>query len=106
MASLEMTFYSPAARVPGQQFPPAYRGVAFAAQHGSWNRRYRVGYKVISVPVRNGRPTGEYDDFMTGFVTSEGTVWGRPVGVAVGKDGALFVTDDGSDSVWCVSYHG
>jgi glucose/arabinose dehydrogenase len=106
MASLEMTFYPPTARVPGQPFPTAYRGVAFAAQHGSWNRRRRVGYKIISVPVRNGKPTGEYDDFMTGFVTSDGEVWGRPVGVTVAMDGALIVTDDGSDSVWRVSYHG
>lgn len=97
-ASLEMVFYT------GQQFPSKYRNVAFAAQHGSWNRARRTGYKVISVPARNGIPTGEYEDFMTGFVTPQGDVWGRPVGVALGKDGSLFVSDDGSNTIWKVSY--
>jgi glucose/arabinose dehydrogenase len=106
MASLEMTFYSGAVRAPGRQFPRAYAGDAFAAEHGSWNRQRRVGYKVIRVPLRNGKPTGAYEDFLTGFVTPDGNVWGRPVGVAVAKDGALLVTDDGSNSVWRVSYHG
>ena len=99
-ASLAMGFYT------GQQFPPEYRHDAFAAEHGSWNRSRRTGYKLIRVPLRGGVPTGEYEDFMTGFVTPEGDVWGRPVGVAVGKDGALFVTDDGSKTVWRISYQG
>jgi glucose/arabinose dehydrogenase len=98
MASLEMVFYT------GGQFPKEFEGDAFAAEHGSWNRARRTGYKVIRVPLRNGAPTGEYEDFMTGFVTPDGNVWGRPVGVAVGKDGALFVSDDGSDTIWRVSY--
>jgi glucose/arabinose dehydrogenase len=98
MASLEMVFYT------GEQFPKEYAGDAFAAEHGSWNRARRTGYKVIRVPVRNGAPTGEYEDFMTGFVTSDGNVWGRPVGVTVGRDGALFVSDDGSNTIWRVSY--
>lgn len=97
-ASLEMVFYS------GKQFPAGYFNSAFAAQHGSWNRARRTGYKVIRVPVRNGIPTGEYDDFMTGFVTPQGDVWGRPVGVAVGRDGSLFVTDDGANTIWKISY--
>lgn len=97
-ASLEMMFYG------GQQFPREYRGDAFAAEHGSWNRAKRTGYKVIRVPLRNGAPTGEYEDFMTGFVTPAGDVWGRPVGVAEAKDGALFVSDDGSNTVWRISY--
>ena len=59
-----------------------------------------------SVPLKNGRASGEYEDFLTGFVTPEGRVWGRPVGVAVAKDGSLMVTDDGSDSIWRVSYAG
>jgi glucose/arabinose dehydrogenase len=100
MASLEMGFYT------GRQFPREYINDAFAAQHGSWNRARRTGYKVIRVPQRNGVPTGEYQDFMTGFVTPEGNVWGRPVGVAMAKDGALLVTDDGSNSIWRVSYRG
>ncbi len=99
-ASLEMTFYD------GQQFPPEYQRDIFAAEHGSWNRAVRTGYEVIRVPLKNGRATGEYEDFLTGFVTPEGQVWGRPVGVAVAKDGSLMVTDDGSDSIWRVSYAG
>jgi glucose/arabinose dehydrogenase len=95
-----MVFYT------GSKFPKEYKNDAFAAQHGSWNRAKRTGYKVIRVPQKNGVPTGEYEDFMTGFVTPEGNVWGRPVGVAVGKDGALFVSDDGSNTVWRVSYTG
>jgi glucose/arabinose dehydrogenase len=97
-ASLEMVFYA------GQQFPAEYVNSAFAAQHGSWNRARRTGYKVIRVPVRNGLPTGAYEDFLTGFVTPQGDVWGRPVGVAVGRDGSLFVTDDGSNTIWKISY--
>lgn len=97
-ASLGMTFYD------GEQFPREYHGDVFAGQHGSWNKAIRTGYEVIRVPLQNGRATGEYIDFLTGFVTSDGDVWGRPVGVAVGNDGALFVTDDGSNSIWRVSY--
>lgn len=99
-ASLEMLFYG------GKQFPAEYQGDIFAAEHGSWNRKKRSGYEVIRVPVKNGRATGEYEDFLTGFVTADGKVWGRPVGVAVGKDGSLFVSDDGSKSIWRVSYSG
>lgn len=100
-ASLQMTFY------PGGQFPKEYAGDIFAAQHGSWNRARRTGYKVIRVPLRQkGRATGEYEDFLTGFVTPEGQVWGRPVGVTAAKDGALLVSDDGSNSIWRVSYAG
>ena len=97
-ASLEMVFYT------GNQFAPAHRDGAFAALHGSWNRQLRTGYKVIRVPIKGGAPTGEYEDFLTGFVTPEGQVWGRPVGVTVGADGALLVSDDGSNSIWRVSY--
>ena len=66
--------------------------------------RVAGGYEVIRIPMKDGRATGEYEDFLTGFVTADGQVWGRPVGVAVGHDGALYVTDDGSRSVWRVSY--
>ena len=99
-ASLEMTFYG------GKQFPPEYAGHAFAAEHGSWNRAKRTGYKVIRIPLVQGAPTGEYEDFLTGFVTPKGDVWGRPVGVAVARDGALFVSDDGGDVVWKVTWTG
>jgi len=99
-ASLEMTFYQ------GEQFPQEYRGDIFAAEHGSWNKAARTGYEVIRVPLKQGRATGEYQDFLSGFVTSDGDVWGRPVGVAVAKDGSLLVTDDGSGCIWRVSYVG
>ncbi len=91
---------------PSTAFPVAFAGDAFAAEHGSWNRKNRAGYEVISIPMHDGHATGEYDDFLTGFVTADGQVWGRPVGVAVGNDGSLFVTDDGSRSVWHVTYTG
>jgi glucose/arabinose dehydrogenase len=99
-ASLQMTFYD------GKMFPSEYSGYAFAAEHGSWNRAKRTGYKIICVPVHNGKATGGYMDFVTGFVTPSGEVWGRPVGVTVASDGALIFTDDGSDSVWRVIYTG
>ncbi len=99
-ASLEMLFYN------GSQFPAQYKGDIFAAEHGSWNRANRAGYEVILCPVKNGHATGEYEDFLTGFVNSDGSVWGRPVGVTVAEDGSLFVTDDGSGSIWHVSYVG
>ena len=99
-ASLEMTFYD------GSAFPSDYKGDIFAAEHGSWNKSKRAGYEVIRVPVKDGHATGEYEDFLTGFVTPDGKVWGRPVGVTVAKDGSLFVTDDGSKSIWHVTYTG
>jgi glucose/arabinose dehydrogenase len=99
-ASLEMLFYE------GAQFPAEYRGDGFAAEHGSWNRAQRSGYEVIRLPMKHGHATGEYEDFLTGFVNPDSTVWGRPVGVAVAKDGSLFVSDDGSRSIWHVSYLG
>jgi glucose/arabinose dehydrogenase len=99
-ASLEMTFYE------GSQFPKEYFGDAFAAEHGSWNRAKRTGYEVIRVPLRHGHADGSYEDFVTGFTTEDGQVWGRPVGVAVAKDGSLFLSDDGSRSIWRVRYVG
>ena len=67
-------------------------GDGFAAEHGSWNKAKRAGYEVIRIPMKDGHATGEFEDFLTGFVTRDGEVWGRPVGVAVAKDGSLFVT--------------
>ena len=102
MASLEMTFYE------GSQFPAEYQGDGFACEHGSWNRAQRTGYEVVRLPMRNGHATGEYEDFLTGFTVGngDGDVWGRPVGVAVANDGSLFVSDDGSRSIWHVIYTG
>jgi len=99
-ASLQISFYT------GKMFPKEYRNEAFAAEHGSWNRAKRTGYKVIRVPQKNGVPTGEFEDFMTGFVTADGNVWGRPVGVDFMKDGSMLVTDDGSNTIWRVTYLG
>ena len=101
-ASLEMTFYQ------GSQFPAEYKGDGFACEHGSWNRNQRSGYEVIRLPMRDGHATGEYEDFLTGFTVGNGDddVWGRPVGVAVAQDGSLFVSDDGSRSIWHVIYTG
>ena len=101
MASLLMLFYPNTG-----EFPKQYYGDAFAAEHGSWNRANRTGYNVIRIPMHNGKADGSYEDFLTGFVTKDGQVWGRPVGLAVGIHGDLFVTDDGSRSVWRVSYVG
>ena len=99
-ASLQLMFYD------GKQFPAEYAGDIFAAEHGSWNKAVRAGYEVVRVPLKNGHASGEYEDFLTGFVTSDGDVWGRPVGVATAPDGSLMVTDDGSKSIWRVSYTG
>ena len=102
MASLEMAFYPMAAA----GFPAEMKGNAFAAEHGSWNRANRAGYEVIRIPMHNGVAEGGYEDFLTGFVTKDGQVWGRPVGVTIANDGSMFVTDDGSRSVWHVTYEG
>jgi hypothetical protein len=100
-APLGMTFYTGHGSA---AFPAEYRGDAFVALHGSWNRGKRTGYKIVRVILRNGRPTGEYEDFVTGFVVDDKSVWGRPVGVAVAHDGALLFTDDGGGVLWRVSY--
>ncbi len=98
-ASLEFTFYD------GKQFPAEFSGELFASEHGSWNKATRVGYEVIRVPLhQTGHATGEYQDFLTGFVLPDGKVWGRPVGITVAPDGSLLVSDDGSNSIWRVSY--
>jgi glucose/arabinose dehydrogenase len=100
-ASLELTFYE------GQQFPAEYKGDIFASEHGSWNKAVRVGYEVIRVPLhQKGAASGEYEDFLTGFVLPDGNVWGRPVGITVAPDGSLLVSDDGSNSIWRVSHGG
>ncbi|WP_263368967.1 PQQ-dependent sugar dehydrogenase [Edaphobacter bradus] len=99
-APLQIAFYT------GSQFPAIYNGDIFVAAHGSWNRSIRSGYELLRVLLQNGTATGVYEDFMTGFVNADGTVWGRPVGVTVGSDGALYVSDDASNSVWRIAYTG
>jgi len=94
-ASLEFAFYQ------GKQFPAEYQGDIFASEHGSWNRSVRAGYEVIRVPLhQTGHASGEYEDFVTGFVLEDGKVWGRPVGMTESPDGSLLVSDDGSGSIW------
>ena len=98
-APLQIVFYE------GNDFPASYKGSAFVALHGSWNRAERTGYKIVRLLFDNaGKPTGEYEDFLTGFVISDKQVWGRPVGVAVAKDGSLFVTEDSNGTIWRVSH--
>jgi glucose/arabinose dehydrogenase len=100
-ASLEMTFYTATNGVAA--FPAEYLGDAFVALHGSWNRTTRTGYKLIRVHMDHGVATGQYDDFMTGFVVDNQSVWGRPVGVTVAHDGALLVTEDGHGTIWRIT---
>ncbi len=99
-ASLGLAFYN------ATQFPAAFRGSIFAAEHGSWNRSKRTGYKIIRVIMKDGAPTGEYEDFATGFVVNNSEVWGRPVGVTADKDGALLVSEDASGTIWRITYSG
>jgi glucose/arabinose dehydrogenase len=95
VATMQMIFYD------GAQFPPEYRGDIFAPQRGSWNRSVRSGYEVARVPVdQKGRARGTYEDFLTGFVTPAGEVWGRPVGITVASDGALLVSDEVGGCIW------
>ena len=91
MASLDLTFYD------GDQFPKEYRHDAFAAEHGSWNRARRTGYKVIRVPMKDGKATGEYEDFLSASSPRRATSGAARSGVAVAKDGSLMVTDDGGN---------
>ncbi len=100
-STLDVLFYS------GGQFPPEYRGSAFVALRGSWNRSEPTGYKVVRVPFGNGRPVGYYENFVTGFWVagrSPAEVWGRPAALAVAKDGALLIADDTAGTIWRVSY--
>jgi glucose/arabinose dehydrogenase len=99
-ATLNLCFYD------GAQFPAEYKGDIFAAFHGSWNRDRRTGYKIVRVPIdkATGKARGDYEDFVTGFVTPDGNVWGRPVGITVAKDGSLLFSEDANDTIWRVSY--
>jgi glucose/arabinose dehydrogenase len=98
-APLQFAFYT------GTQFPEKYRGGAFIAEHGSWNRSPRAGYQVVFVPFQDGKPVAGPEDFLTGFVADPNgkTVYGRPVGVTVAPDGALLVSDDDANVIYRVS---
>lgn len=102
LAVLDSRFYT------GKQFPKEYQGGAFIACHGSWNRSKRVGYNVIFAPFKDGKPTGEVREFLTGFMLDPNKVevWGRPVGLLQLQDGSLLVSDDGGGKVWRISYTG
>ncbi|MCS7026081.1 MAG: PQQ-dependent sugar dehydrogenase [Bryobacteraceae bacterium] len=102
VAVLDFIFYQ------GKQFPARYRGGAFLAFHGSWNRSERVGYSVHFVPFRKGKPAGPPEPFLTGWMLDpkKQEVWGRPVAVHELPDGSLLVSDDGGNKIWRVSYKG
>jgi glucose/arabinose dehydrogenase len=98
-AALSVEFYE------GTQFPRSYRGDAFVAMHGSWNRADPSGYKVVRVPMdSHGHTKGGYQDFVWGWKTSDGQVWGRPVAIAFTRDGSMLLTDDGSNTIWKITY--
>ncbi len=100
VAVLDARFYT------GTQFPPEYRNGAFLALHGSSNRSKRVGYSVVFIPFKNGKPSGPVQDFLTGWMLSpeKREVWGRPVGLLQLQDGSLLVSEDGGNKIWRVSY--
>ena len=100
---LDLVFYE------ADQFPPEYKGQAFVALKGSWNRSQPTGYKVVRVPFKDGRPEGYYENFATGFWASgehRAEVWGRPAALAVAKDGALLIADDANGTIWRIAYTG
>lgn len=102
-AALGLQFYD------GDTFPQRYRNGAFVAFRGSWNRSAGTGYKIVFVPFDDkGRPTGSYEDFLTGFLTdpSGPTTWGRPVGLLVMPDGSLLITEEANGTIYRVQYEG
>ncbi len=101
-AALSMTFY--AASSGKSAFPADYVGDAIVGFHGSWNRSLRTGYKLVRVHMKNGEPTGDYEDFLTGFVVDDAHVWGRPVATAELADGSLLMSEDGNNVIYRISY--
>jgi glucose/arabinose dehydrogenase len=101
-AALNITFYT--ATAGRSAFPKEYVGDAFAVLHGSWNREFRTGHKVVRVRIKNNVPTGEYEDFLTGFIVDDGFAWGRPVAAEVLNDGSLLVSEDGNNLIYRVTY--
>lgn len=89
-----------------KMFPKEYENDAFVAFHGSWNRQKLTGYKVIRIKMKDGKPVGGYEDFISGWLPSEDSneVWGRPVGLLMNSDGSLLICDDGGKKIWRVSY--
>jgi glucose/arabinose dehydrogenase/cytochrome c2 len=101
-AALSMTFYE--ASHGKSAFPAAFVGDAFVGFHGSWNRSLRTGYKLVRVHMKNGEPTGDYEDFLTGFVVDDAHVWGRPVATVELPDGSLLMSEDGNNVIFRISY--
>jgi hypothetical protein len=85
-------------------FPKEYVGDAFIVLHGSWNRAFRTGHKIVRARMKDGVPTGEYEDFLTGFILDDGNAWARPVAAAVMNDGSLLMSEDGNNLVYRISY--
>jgi len=101
-AALNLLFYT--ASNGSSAFPAEYVGDGFATFHGSWNRAFRTGHKVVRLRMKNGVPTGEYDDFLTGFIVDDVSAWGRPVALAELADGSLLLSEDGGNRIFRISY--
>jgi glucose/arabinose dehydrogenase len=101
-AALNVTFYT--ATSGKSAFPPEYVGDAFVVLHGSWNRSFRTGHKIVRIHMKNELPTGQYEDFLTGFIVNDGDAWARPVAAAVMNDGSMLMSDDGANFVYRISY--
>jgi glucose/arabinose dehydrogenase/cytochrome c2 len=101
-AALNLTFYAASDGV--SAFPAEFDGDAFVTFHGSWNRSLRTGYKLVRARIKDGRPLGDYEDFVTGFIADDGNVWGRPVATLELGDGSLLLSDDASNTIWRISY--
>jgi glucose/arabinose dehydrogenase len=100
-APLALTFYT------GDTFPEEYHGDLFIAFHGSWNRSIPTGYKVVRLPLDGDQPAGPVVDFATGWLDNDtGRTSGRPAGLAIGPDGALYISDDKAGFIYQVSYTG
>jgi glucose/arabinose dehydrogenase len=102
-AALGLAFYT--ATAGSSAFPKEYLGDGFAVLHGSWNRAFRTGHKIVRVRMKNGVPTGEYDDFLVGFITPDGNAWGRPAGITVASDGSLLMSDDERNLIYRIAYN-
>ena len=101
-AAVNLLFY--AANKGKSAFPKEYTGEGIAVLHGSWNRAFRTGHKLVRLPLKKGVPTGQYIDFMTGFITESGDAWGRPVAITQLQDGSLLLADDGANVIYRISY--
>jgi glucose/arabinose dehydrogenase len=101
-AAVGLEFYT--ATTGSSAFPSDYVGDGFAVFHGSWNKANRTGHKIVRVPMRNGVPTGEYSDFLVGFVSADGQPWARPASVTQARDGSLLMSDDDGNVIYRISY--